>query len=230
MTENPFGEALSSGPAIEYIKKRILDGTFPPGSFLSAKAIAKALGMSRSPIRDALRMLENEGLVRFTPHLGAAVIKLTEEEISDLIGLRRIMEAYCAALAAQRRTVQELEKLHATLAGMEELAPLATPENVAQWRREMADLDALFHRTIIRATKNHYLIREIEQSRTLLTIHFSLSANDPHLIAEGYLPELHAAINRNHRAIYEAIRAQDPLAARRAMEAHLSVGSGIPVM
>lgn len=225
MTESsPFGEALSSGPAVEHIKERILDGTFPPGSFLSAKAIAKTLGMSRSPIRDALRMLESEGLVRFTPHLGAAVIKLSEEEISDLIGLRRIMEAYCAALAAQRRTIHELEKLQALLEEMEALSPVAPTVTHAVWRKEMAERDALFHWTIIRATKNNYLIKEVEQSRTLLTIHFS----GP--LTESPLPELHAAINQNHRVIYEAIQAQDPLAARRAMEGHLSVGSSIPVL
>lgn len=218
-------QTVSSEPAVQYIRERILDGTYPPGSFLSAKALAKELEISRTPVRDALRILEAQGLVEITPRLGATVPRMTDEEISDLLGLRCVLEAYCAYLAAQRRTVRDLAVLDEAQEKMEEIAAEPTgPEVYPGQIKRMAREDYRFHWQITQATKNRFIIQDIERSRALMTV-FSTSTKYSG-VARSDVRDVRSAVCEMHRAILEGIRNQDAAAARRAMERHLSVPEG----
>src|SRR5438132_2081929 len=95
---------FSSDVAYDYIRKRILNGDFRSGQSLMTKVLAKETGLSRTPIRDALRQLESDGLVTIRARLGASVTSMDLEEYGELCGLRLALESYGAGLAARNRT------------------------------------------------------------------------------------------------------------------------------
>ncbi|WP_198384262.1 GntR family transcriptional regulator [Roseomonas sp. KE2513] len=93
--------------AYEAIQEGILDGRFPPGARLVERDIAETLGISRTPVREALRHLEADGFVQHRPNAGVAVSLLTEQAMSDLGDLRAHLAALCGRLAARRLGAEE---------------------------------------------------------------------------------------------------------------------------
>jgi DNA-binding GntR family transcriptional regulator len=116
-------EKVSQRPRAEQVREalraRIVDGSLPPGTWLSEPTIAGELQVSRTPVREAIGRLEEEGLVRRTPGLGAFVAELTEREAAEIIGIRAALEGYAAHLAAARITDDELERVRAAHAAAE---------------------------------------------------------------------------------------------------------------
>ena len=100
-----------SGTAYAEIRNAILAGTFLPGVQLNERQLAEQFGVSRTPVRDALRRLNTEGLVRQMPHIGVFVRKLEVTEAIDLLELRRALEAAAADRAARQVTPEETESL-----------------------------------------------------------------------------------------------------------------------
>jgi DNA-binding GntR family transcriptional regulator len=98
------GGRISAQAVCAAIRDDIIKGHFPPGSRLAEELLAKRYGVSRVPVREALRTLESEGFVRTRRHAGASVAELTEEESADLLEIRALLEPLGAARAAQRRT------------------------------------------------------------------------------------------------------------------------------
>ncbi len=96
--------------AYEYIRKRILNGTFRPGQQLMSHDLSVEIGISRTPIRDALRQLETDGLVVIRANLGASVKTMDVNEYREMCGLRLALEVYAAGLAAGQRTIEELHR------------------------------------------------------------------------------------------------------------------------
>jgi DNA-binding GntR family transcriptional regulator len=92
----------------EALRTRIVDGRLPPGAWLSEPTIAAELQVSRTPVREAIGRLEEEGLVRRTHGLGAFVVELTERDTAEIIGIRAALEGYAAHLAAARISDEEL--------------------------------------------------------------------------------------------------------------------------
>lgn len=99
--------------AYEAIRRKIMEGDYPPSMRLVEQRIGIDLGLSRTPVREALRRLEAEGLVRSEPNRGAVVRSITVEDIHDIYGLRAQLEAYGAGLAAQRAQAEDLERIDA---------------------------------------------------------------------------------------------------------------------
>lgn len=93
------------------IRDGIVAGTFPPGSRLTEEVLARRFGVSRVPVREALRALESEGFVRTRPHVGACVAEPTAQEAADLLDIRSLLVPLGAARAAQRRTEAHLKVL-----------------------------------------------------------------------------------------------------------------------
>ncbi|HWJ80762.1 MAG TPA: GntR family transcriptional regulator [Nocardioides sp.] len=103
-------------PAYAAIRAAIVEGRYEPGTRLVEQRIAEEFDLSRTPVREALRTLEAEGLVQIEPHRGATVRRLDADEIVDLYALRARLEGYAAELAAQRHDADDLAAIDAGIA------------------------------------------------------------------------------------------------------------------
>jgi DNA-binding GntR family transcriptional regulator len=90
------------------LRRYIIDGSLPPGAHLVEQSLAKALAVSRTPLREGLRRLEQEGLLERQAGGGLRVVELNGEGIDELMGIRSVLEGYCARLAAERASDEEL--------------------------------------------------------------------------------------------------------------------------
>ena len=148
MVSGPF--TTKSDFAYASVRERILSGEFTPGSVLNQESLAGTIGISTTPLREALRRLASEGLVALGTHRDARVAPLTADEAGDLFEVRRSMDALAAGLAAQRRTDADIAALEAAA---EELRPLI--EGVGA---EVLGAHRAFHAALYRASHNAMLI------------------------------------------------------------------------
>jgi DNA-binding GntR family transcriptional regulator len=132
------------------LREAIIQGQLKPGERLMELQLAEELGVSRTPVREAIRKLELEGFVVMLPRKGAYVAGITDKDITDVFEVRAALEALAAGLAAERITDRELERLERSVVQISELT-------------EQPDLDALvqedaqFHEIIYRASRNQRL-------------------------------------------------------------------------
>src|SRR5215216_3804928 len=112
---------ISSDVAYEHIRKRILSGEYPPGIALMTNELSDRIGVSRTPVRDALRQLESDGLVIIKPRLGASVKTMDLKEFREMCGLRLALETYAAGLAALNRTEADLHEMRFAIENMRRL-------------------------------------------------------------------------------------------------------------
>lgn len=136
------------------LRKAMLSGTLEPGARLNESRLARDLGVSRIPIREALQQLEQQGLVVDVPRRGKFVIDLSEEEIQKINSLRLILEAEALRLSRAKITASGIKALKALIDKMEQSGAL--PEI------EAAALDLEFHRTIWQHSGNEYLAKTLE--------------------------------------------------------------------
>jgi len=189
------------------LRAAILDVAMPPGSAIAEPAIAERFGVSRTPVREALLRLADEGLVDVRPQRGTFVARLSLPRILEALFVRRAVE--CAILerivaGADRRA------LAATLTA------IVDAQAAADERGDVAaalDADTSFHRALVEASGMPGVWGVVAAARDL-----------HHRIRAIAVPELRSAARaiRDHRAIVRAVRAGDARAAVRAMEAHLA--------
>ena len=190
---------------VDYVRELILTGTIRSGEKIDQQAVSEALGVSRSPIREALVVLGREGLVELTPRRGAAVADLSPEDIVDHYALFGVVAGRAAALAAEtidEEGLAELRKVHARFLDAGSDGAALGPEDLQQLNHD-------FHR-IINLTapgRTRWLLRHLEHS----------VPSNYYEFADGWN---HAAVE-HHAGILEAIASGDADGARRAMEAHL---------
>ncbi len=182
-----------------YVRDLILTGTLRPGTRIDQEAIASALDVSRSPIREALVILGQEGLLDVTPRRGASVAHIAPEDIVDHYELYGVVAGRAAAMAAETLKDDQLAELEAIHAQFSE-------------HRAGDDLSRLnfeFHRILntVAPRRTRWLLRLLERS----------VPTDYYEFADGWDRR---AIDQ-HAAILDAVLARDPDGARRAMEAHL---------
>jgi DNA-binding GntR family transcriptional regulator len=137
------------------VRSAILSGELAPGSVLNQATLAKTMGISTTPLREALRRLKVEGLVHLDAHRDAHVADLTAEEARDMLEVRRSLDPLAAALAAERRTKADIAAIRAASAHLEPLPVNATVANLATHRR--------FHAAIYRASHNDLLIKSLDE-------------------------------------------------------------------
>jgi DNA-binding GntR family transcriptional regulator len=97
----------------EKVRDLVLFGEIPPGSKINEGKIAKTLGVSKTPVREALSKLAHEGLVNIVPNRGSFKVKLSEKDILDVMAIREVLEALCIRLAAINLTKGEIRKMKA---------------------------------------------------------------------------------------------------------------------
>jgi DNA-binding GntR family transcriptional regulator len=134
----------ASVAATELIRSAIVDGRLHPGQRLKEEELARALGISRTPIREALLMLQAEGLVDASPNRGAKVRAHTAEGLDDLYQLRALLEGHAARRAATRLSDEAIEALHASNGRFGKLVAKDEPD-----LRELVKENVVFHETIL---------------------------------------------------------------------------------
>jgi DNA-binding GntR family transcriptional regulator len=190
--------------AEEILRNLILSGAFTPGQRLAEVELSRKLAMSRSPIREALQVLANEGLVRIVPNRGAFVMRLEPQRIEELYEVREALEVEAVRLAAVRAEAVALSTLHfllkATSLALEGKAGRAYP----------GDLD--FHAQVVRLARNPALAKLVRDIDLQLRLARGRS---------GFDPERAKIALADHFAIYQAVAAHEPDRAEAAMRRHL---------
>jgi DNA-binding GntR family transcriptional regulator len=195
----------STDAVADALREAILEGAIPPGTWLREDGIARELGVSRTPVREALRRVADEGLVTKTAHSGSIVASLSFDDILALYVVRGDLEALAARLAAQRcpdGLVEDLERIHEKM-----IACTARGELAA-----LPDLNLEFHRKLRLAAGNSYLERFLLQVEHAVRRLRESTLSSPSRAEESLL---------EHRAVIEAIARQDPEAAAKAAHTHM---------
>ncbi|MGN0334240.1 MAG: GntR family transcriptional regulator [Lachnospiraceae bacterium] len=187
------------------LRQAILKGELKPGERLMEMKLADRLGVSRTPIREAIRKLELEGLVVMVPRKGATVANITEKDTKDVLEVRRTLEMFAAEVACERITSEQLQRLKMAAEMFEAAKGCEDLIRIAQ-------LDMHYHEIIYEATHNERLIQILNHLRENMyryRIEYLKDAN--------YYDSLAA----EHRQILEAIAAGDQKTARECMQKHI---------
>jgi DNA-binding GntR family transcriptional regulator len=186
------------------VRRRILVGDLAPGERLVEERLAELLGVSRNPVREAMRVLAAEGFVEVTPRRGAAVARLSADEAEELFDVRMALEGLAARLAARKRSPDAIERLRFLL----ERARAAVE---AGDLTGVADLNTEFHAAVVDAAGNAYLSLVVEPMlrRAQWVFLQTVDARAPHSWTE-------------HVGLLEAIVAGDETAAEEHAVAHVA--------
>ncbi len=205
--------------AYDYLRDRIISGEFLPGQFLSAQKLAGEIGVSRTPVREAMRQLECEELVTIVPKVGAHVKFLTMTEFQDLLGYRQALETFMAGRAATLRQPEELEDLQHLLQKMAPSAAWSESSSTSEkLLRSLAAHDLAFHQTIAQMARNAFMTRRFMRTHVLERT-FAVP-----LVEAMKLEDLRQSsfeVYDEHVRIFEAVRDGDAAVASEAMAAHL---------
>ncbi|TDV56426.1 GntR family transcriptional regulator [Actinophytocola oryzae] len=199
--------AKAAETAYDVIRRGVLSGEFARGQRLREEELAVRVGVSRTPVREALRRLNAEGLVNFTPNRGARVTAWSERELEDLYEARALLEGFGARLAASRITADELAELHEIAEEMAEVAERG--KDVAD---RLTDLNGRFHRAIVHASRNTQLDTLVRGVMDVPLIYRTFQRYSPHRLQ---------ASQAHHRELVEAFRAGDGEWAESVMRAHI---------
>lgn len=190
---------------LEAIREAIINGTLKPRERLMEIQLAEELGVSRTPVREALRKLELEGFIVMVPRKGAYVADLSFKDIADVFEIRAALEALAAGLAAERITDEELEE-------MERLLVEKAESIAANDIEKLIEVDTKFHDAIYRASRNERLYAIINNLREQIQRFRTTSLAYPGRMKQS-LDE--------HRSIVEALQARDVQLARNLAQEHI---------
>ncbi len=166
-TANSLGVgAPPSLPEIVYreLRNAILNGTFLPGQTLRQEEVATRLGVSRSPLREALPRLEAEGIVVLNPRRGYAVAVLDPKEIQEAFDLRCLLESELARRSILKRTEADIARVYAVVSEMAQQATLAEAADRSHW----FELNTRFHTALLAPADCPHHMRAFENSRSLI--------------------------------------------------------------
>jgi DNA-binding GntR family transcriptional regulator len=188
------------------LRQGILHGLLPPGLRLMEIQLAKQLGVSRTPVREALRMLELEGLVNTVPRKGAEVAAITQKDLHDVLDVRCALEELAVDLACQTITQEELNKLHELL---DKFRILTQKGDISG----LAECDVEFHDIIIQSTGNNRLIQLLNNLREQM-YRYRLE----------YLKDLstHQTLLKEHLTIAKCLEQRDVAAAKLTIRDHIN--------
>jgi DNA-binding GntR family transcriptional regulator len=200
--------------AYQTVRERIIRGVYPAASRITEQEVAAAAGVSRTPVREALRRLHAEGLLEFIPHQGAVVTEWTREDRDDLFELRALLESYGAARAARRMS-------DAGIAELRQIAEDQYHETVAKspgYLNRIGELNSQFHRRI----------HELAGSSRLVTALASL-IEAPLMMRtfENYRDEDLVRSASEHLEIVRALEARDGDWSAALMRSHILGARGV---
>ncbi|MCX5901755.1 MAG: GntR family transcriptional regulator [Proteobacteria bacterium] len=175
------------------IEEAILNGKYLPGESLTESRLAGELGVSRTPIREALTQLEREGLVQLIPNKGALVTGISQKDIQDIYAIRMLIEGLAARWAAENISADELRELQEAI-DLEEF--YTTRGDIGR----LMNLDSSFHQVIYRASKSRPLQYMLHTFH-----HYIQCARSQSIAAPGRAEQALA----EHKAVLQAIRERD---------------------
>jgi len=187
------------------IRHRIITCSFKPGEFINEAQVSAMLGIGRTPVHQAIDRLMLEDMVIVLPRKGVCVKAVSLDEIMEIIDIRLLNEIYCARLAAQRASRDEVAHLADILARAQQWIEARSTENLML-------LDGEFHSVLAKASRNAVLADILLKLHDRSLRFWFLSLDQP-----GH----HEAVQRQHLAILDAIRNEDPQAAEDAMRHHI---------
>lgn len=200
----PLAHSLHDDVA-SLLRAAIFDGQLLPGSFVDEAALCTQWSISRTPLREALKVLTAEGLVRHEPRRGCFVNEVTEQDLDDIFPVIALLEGRCAFEATRRASeadVHVLSQWHERLASHAEAGRI----------NDYYEANLVIHEAIIRLASNKWLAQAIADLRKILKL-----ARLKQLHAPGRLKQSLA----EHMAVFEALKARDAEAAESAMRHHL---------
>lgn len=196
-------DSSQSQEAYARLLVEIRHGRLKPGERITEAEIAARLEISRTPVREAIRMLETDGLVSHRPRVGATIRKLDYAEVTELYEMRAVLESTAARYAARGAYPSEIDELETINAEM--TAALSEVDR-------LHEINLQFHEVLRNAARNRFLNRAVaSMEKTLLIL-------GPSTMEEGVRAEAAVA---EHAALIAALRAQDGEAAEAAMRAHI---------
>lgn len=195
------------GNVFRSIRDGILNGTYKEHEELREVALGKELGVSRTPVREALRQLELEGLVTIIPNKGAYVTGITPKDINDIYEMRCMLEGLCAKWATEYITEDQLDELDEIIF-LSEFHMRRDNSNTEQ----MAELDGRFHKVLYEASRSRMLSHVLEDFHK-----YSLMARRASMISE----ERARKSIREHKQILRAIRDKDSYMAEQLANEHV---------
>jgi DNA-binding GntR family transcriptional regulator len=204
-----IGERKSLGQHVfENLKNAIVKGDIPPGGRLIESRLAETLGISRTPVREAIHKLEREGYLKKLARGGFSVLGLSREDVEETFGIRSVLESYAARLATQKHRKTDLK-------------PLEKKIKLYQKHLELKDLDALpdinteFHDLLYALSRSPKLIHMIHNLRDQIYRFRQLILRDEKLAKMS---------NDDHKDMLERIRQGDADGVERLVKEHLDRG------
>lgn len=187
------------------LREAILKGELKPGERLMELQLASKLGVSRTPIREAIRMLEQEGLAVTIPRKGAEVAKMTEKDMEDVLQIREVLDELAVSLACDNISEEEMQELERNMIRFENSIKSGDLKSLAQ-------TDVEFHDVIYRATGNTKLITMLNNLREQI-----------YRYRVEYLKDEKAypVLMKEHRAIVAALKRRDKAKVTEAMKVHV---------
>ncbi|ARN73132.1 GntR family transcriptional regulator [Oceanicoccus sagamiensis] len=208
-----------SDQAYAGIRERIVSGELAPGTFLVEQELASTLGVSRTPVKSALRRLEVEGLVESEGYKRARVKQFNEEETQEILEIRALLESYASKRAARHINDQQIQRLEELATAMEAIAeiPRTEPENL----KAFSQLNDEFHRIILQASGSAHLQNLM---KPIFQMHILLMGRFQHRIENNLKRSCW-----HHREIIAALADHNEEWAMMQMQTHLfAAGSWKP--
>ena len=187
------------------LRRSIRSGQWPPGTPIRQEALAIELGVSRVPVREALKILEGEGQVTYAPHKGYVVAEFDTTELQEIYRIRDVLEDEAVRQAVPRLTEEDFERMRSAMIAME--------------KTDSADVNGLtehnrrFHQALFEAADMPRLLNFIRILRDWSDAYRAMVYNDPELLSETW---------DEHRAIFEACREKDTATVVHLLGAHRS--------
>jgi DNA-binding GntR family transcriptional regulator len=199
------------------LQERILSGELAAGSLVSESRLAKEMGISRTPVGEAIRQLAQEGFVRQVPRYGTIVRSIEPQDIEELYEMREALESFAAAKAARRITSLQLAQLEVLCTTIENIAGDCRGEVTTQFDvnmlRQFLAADMTFHLLIVKAAGNQRILNTIRETRTMSQIFRMRRHEFDNSVVES--------ASQMHRKILAALASGDSAEASLQMAEHI---------
>lgn len=194
--------------AYRYIKERVISGQYTPGMRLTEEQLAREIGISRTPIREAVRLLMSDGFLLFTPNVGTFVRSWSAAEIAEIFDLRIVLEAEITRLAGLNITQADIDRMRQIQDRLESYSADSSIERLDHINR----LNREFHRVIAEASRNTRLVNMLTNSIEVPIVQQTF---------RRYSPQQMARSLQHHRELIGAFSARDPDWAHDVMKCHI---------
>lgn len=203
-----YQEYSLRGRVFQKLRDDILKSEYQENEELRESTLGKKLGVSRTPVREALRQLELEGLVKIIPNKGAYVTGITGKDVKDIYLIRSLLEGLCARWATEHITEEQIEKLEEILL----LSEFHAQKKQKDTPDQVVELDGKFHEVLYEASNSRILEHVLSDFHKYVQMARQASVGREHRVEKSI---------QEHREILEAIKAKDAKRAEQLANEHI---------